>query len=178
MLIRVALCFYAIACRLIELRLSRRNIEGYAAKKEGAGSRASYPVMVAMHVIVLAATLLLGGRVRRPYAATFLLVQPLRFWIIQTAGRAWNTRGAVPSGFALASHGPYRFVAHPNYTVVAIEVLTLPCAFGLYRFGVLASLVNAALLAIRIRDEEALLLETPGYSDYLRSHPRFIPNLV
>lgn len=175
MRIRSAICGYAIACRLLELRLSRRNIDAYSESSEGPVSRRTYPLMVALHTIVLGGTLLFGGRARFWPAAAFLAVQPLRFWLIRSLGRGWNTRGVVPSDLSFVSDGPYAWLAHPNYTVVAIELFSLPAAFALSRLGAVASMLNAALLFVRIREEEALLGELPGYRDYLDSHRRLIP---
>ena len=60
-------------------------------------------------------------------------------------------------GAPLVTGGPYRFMPHPNYAVVVAEILVLPLAFGLVTFAIVLSLLNAAVLAVRIRAENAAL---------------------
>ncbi len=164
------------AARLIELLFSRRNI-GAVRTAEGEMSRRTYPAMVALHTTVIAGTLLLGkNHPRKPWLATLLLVQPLRLWVLTTLGTRWNARGAVPVEMTVETGGPYAHVRHPNYSVVAIELVSLPAAFGLGRLAIIATVVNAVLLSYRIRDEEALLFTLPGYSEHFASKPRFLPN--
>ena len=76
---------------------------------------------------------------------------------------------------AVATNGPYAFVRHPNYTVVVLELLALPAAFGLNRLAAVAAASNAVLLSIRIREEEQLLVELPGYREHFADRRRFLP---
>jgi methyltransferase len=177
-LTRALVCGYMAAARLLELRLSRHNIEESGPSGEGQASRRSYPLIVALHSIVIGGTLLAGSRrARRHWLAALLLCQPLRLWVLLTLGRRWNVRGAVSPVTEVATSGPYRYVRHPNYTVVAVELFTLPAAFGLTKLALSASATNAGLLAIRIRDEEELLMKLPGYRDHFETRPRFLPGL-
>jgi methyltransferase len=106
-----------------------------------------------------------------------LLVQPLRWWVFRSLGRRWNTRGAVPETMSIEMGGPYAYVRHPNYTVVAVELASLPLAFGLPRLAFAATLVNALLMVVRVRDEEALLFRLPGYEAHFGDKKRFIPGV-
>jgi methyltransferase len=63
----------------------------------------------------------------------------------------------VLPGAPLVREGPYRFLNHPNYWVVAGEIMVLPLVFGLVWYGVVFSLLNAALLMVRIRAENRAL---------------------
>ena len=94
--------------------------------------------------------------------AAFLLVQPLRYWAIFTLGTNWNTRILVVPGSKLVRSGPYRYFPHPNYVVVAVEVLTFPLIFGAWITAIVFSLLNAALLSVRIRTENRALKELTG----------------
>jgi methyltransferase len=152
--------------RLLELRYSRRNEERLrtrGAVERGAGH---YPVMVAMHTLWLVSTLV-EGLLRGPEIpawwplplAAFLLVQPLRYWAILTLGENWNVRVLVVPGGKLVRSGPYRYFPHPNYVVVAVEVLTFPLIFGAWFTAIVFSLLNAALLFVRIRTEHRALRE-------------------
>ncbi len=155
--------------RLLELRLSRRNERRLRAKgavERGAGH---YPVMVAIHALWLVSTLV-EGLLRGPEIpawwpvplATFVLVQPLRYWAILSLGENWNVRVLVVPGQQLVKSGPYRYFPHPNYVVVAVEVLTLPLIFGAWVTAVVFSILNAAFFYVRIREEERALADLAG----------------
>jgi methyltransferase len=155
--------------RLLELLYSRRNERRLFAR--GAVERGSghYPVMVAVHTLWLFSTLV-EGLLRGPEIpawwplplAAFLLVQPLRYWAIFSLGMNWNTRVLVVPGGKLVRSGPYRYFPHPNYIVVAVEVLTFPLIFGAWITALVFSLLNAALLYVRIKTENRALRELAG----------------
>ena len=92
--------------------------------------------------------------------ALFLLVQPLRYWAIFTLGEYWNTRILVVPGAKLVRRGPYRYLRHPNYVVVVVEILSLPLIFGAWITALVFSALNAVLLSIRIREENRALAES------------------
>jgi methyltransferase len=165
------------AARLVELGISRRNVGSSAPAREGSGSRRTFPLVVALHGGVIGGTLLSGGRARPRWLALLLLVQPLRFWVISTLGRRWNARGAVADSMIIETRGPYTYVRHPNYAVIAIELFSLPAGFGALRLALVASALNALLIAVRVREEEALLSELPGYREHFEGKPRFLPGL-
>jgi methyltransferase len=155
--------------RLLELALSRRNERRLRAR--GAVERGSihYPVIVAIHTLWLVSTLV-EGLLRGPEPpawwpvplAAFLLVQPLRYWAILSLRKNWNTRVLVVPGGKLVRRGPYRYFSHPNYVVVAVEILTFPLIFGAWITAVVFSLLNAALLFVRIRTENRALRDLAG----------------
>lgn len=177
MLIRFAVCVLMGAARLVEVAYSRRNIARSSETREGDQSRQTYPLMVALHTATILGTFLLGGKRRVPWLLLLLAVQPLRYWVLATLRDNWNTRGAIPEDIEVKTDGPYAFVRHPNYVVVAIELATLPLAFGLRWLAVVASLANAVLLTIRIREEEALLEDIPAYRAHFHDKARFIPRI-
>ena len=167
---KAALLVFAVACvglqRLLELRLSRRNerrARARGAVERGAGH---YPWMVALHVLWILSTLI-EGLVRGPAfpaywpvpLALFLAVQPLRYWAIFALGERWNTKILVVPGDRLVRRGPYRYLSHPNYVVVAVEVLTFPLIFGAWLTALVFSVANAALLSVRIREENRALAQ-------------------
>ena len=85
-------------------------------------------------------------------------MQGLRLWVLTTLGPYWTTRIISLPGAPLVTGGPYRFVRHPNYLVVAGEIAVLPLVFGETMVAVVFSLANAGLLAWRIRQEETGLV--------------------
>ncbi len=109
----------------------------------------------------------------------FLLAQALRFWTLRTLGGFWNisvlTNKSDASHFV--RHGPYRFVRHPNYLVVILELLTLPLVGDAPFTAAAFTIANGILLARRIPLEESQLLKIPGYAREMRIKPRFIPTL-
>jgi methyltransferase len=166
------------AARLLELAFSRRNVKQAGPGNEGSRSRRSFGLMVALHTCVIAGTLLFGRRRHAGWLALLSVVQPLRYWALLSLGRNWNARGVVASEMTPVIKGPYAFVRHPNYAVVFVELLALPAAFGVDRRAVIAaSAVNVALLTVRIREEEALLSQVPGYDEAFAGKARFIPHL-
>ena len=136
------------------------------AVERGAGH---YPLMVVIHSLWLVSTLV-EGLARGPEfpawwplpLAAFLLVQPLRYWAIASLGVNWNVRVLVVPGAKLVRSGPYRYFPHPNYVVVAIEILTFPLIFGAWITAIVFSLLNAALLYVRIRTENRALKDLAG----------------
>ncbi len=136
------------------------------AVERGAGH---YPVMVGIHALWLVSTLV-EGLLRGPETpwwwpvplAAFLLVQPLRYWAILSLGEGWNVRVLVVPGRRLVRSGPYRYFTHPNYVVVVVEVLALPLIFGAWVTALVFSVLNAAFLFVRIREEERALKELAG----------------
>ncbi len=148
--------------RLLELGLSRRNERRLRARGAVERGRGHYPFMVALHALWLFSTAVEGSRrpgarLGRAALAAFLLAQPLRYWAIASLGEHWNTRILVVPGEKLVRKGPYRYVRHPNYLVVATEVLALPLIFDARFTALVFSILDAALLAVRIREEERAL---------------------
>ena len=87
----------------------------------------------------------------------FVILQCLRLWVLATLGERWTTKIIVLPGAAPIKTGPFKFLNHPNYCVVIGEIAVLPLTFGLVWFAVLFSVLNAAVLFIRIRAENEAL---------------------
>jgi len=152
------------AQRLGELVLARRNTKRLLARGGREVGAAHYPLIVAMHAAwllglwYLAALRAPGGQeVNLAWLGVFVVLQLGRVWVIASLGGRWTTRIVVLPGEPLVRRGPYRFVSHPNYWVVAGEMLVLPLVFGLSAFGLIFTVLNAAMMWIRIRAEAAAL---------------------
>jgi methyltransferase len=152
--------------RLLELRLSRRHERVLRARGAVERGREHYPLIVALHVLWLLSTLIEGvlrGPVLWPVPLVlFLLVQPLRYWAILSLGENWNTRILVIPGAELVRRGPYKYLKHPNYVVVVVEIATFPLIFGAWVTAIVFSTLNAVLLFVRIREENRALAELAG----------------
>jgi methyltransferase len=145
--------------RLGELWLSNRNTRrllAQGAREVGAGH---YPLIVAVHASWLACLWWLapGRAVDGFLLGMFVLLQIARIWVVATLGVRWTTRIIILPRAPLVRSGPYRFVDHPNYMVVAGEIAVLPLTFGLWQVALLFTLLNAAVLAVRIREENSAL---------------------
>lgn len=92
-------------------------------------------------------------------AAVLALLQGGRGWVVLSLGRRWNTRIVTLPDAALLRRGPYRFLRHPNYLVVALELAVYPALCGCWWTAGVAGVLNLAVLARRIRAEEAALAE-------------------
>ena len=145
--------------RLGELWLSNRNTTRLLANGAHEVAPGHYPLIVAVHLLWLAVLWWLApGRAVDPFwLGLFVLLQLARIWVIATLGGRWTTRIIVLPDVTLVRSGPYRFTNHPNYMVVAGEIAALPLAFGLWRVAVIFSILNAAVLAIRIGEENRAL---------------------
>ena len=147
------------AQRLGELVVARRNTRRLLAEGGVEYGAEHYPLMVGLHGAWLAGLWLLAWD--RPANLAWLLVylalEAARAWVLLSIGRRWTTRIIVVPGERLVRKGPYRLFPHPNYAVVVGEIAVLPLIFGLTAYAVVFSLLNASLLWLRIRTEEAAL---------------------
>jgi methyltransferase len=158
--------------RVAELVVARRNERWSTARGAVVTGRGHYPAMVALHTGLLAGCLTevwLAGRPLVPWlgwpmTATLAAAQGLRWWCVGTLGPRWNTRVIVVPGLPLVTGGPYRWLRHPNYAAVVAEGLALPLVHTAWVTAALFTVLNAALLTVRIRCEDRALAAatTPG----------------
>ena len=166
--------------RGVELAVSRRHERALLARGAVERGRNHYPAMVLLHASLLAACA--AGALLRPAppprwallaAAAVLAAEALRWWAVATLGERWTTRILVLPGAPPVTGGPYRYVRHPNYLAVAVELAALPLAWGLTGVALLFSAANAAVLRVRIRTEEHAL--GPRWASAFEGKARFIP---
>lgn len=155
----IAILAFVTAERLIELWIANRNTRRLLARggrEHGAGH---YPIIVGVHALWLATLWIMapGRGIDMFWLAMFVLLLFARFWIVATLGPRWTTRIVVVPGEPLVKRGPYRFLAHPNYWVVLGEVAVLPLVFGLPWVALIFTMLNAAVLWVRIGEENRAL---------------------
>ncbi|GAB3688874.1 isoprenylcysteine carboxyl methyltransferase family protein [Angustibacter aerolatus] len=153
--------------RLAELVVSKRNLRW--AMQHGGFERGQghFPVMVTLHTLFLAAMVVEVLALDRPFVpalgwtmlALVVLAQAVRWWCIGTLGHRWNTKVVVVPGLPRVRSGPYRWLPHPNYVVVVAEGVALPLVHTAWVTAVAFTVLNAALLTVRIRTERAALTE-------------------
>ncbi len=151
--------------RLAELVVSTRHAKAMRAGggvEYGAGH---YPAMVVLHAALLAGCFVEPAVADRPFVpllgwpmlAVVVVAMALRWWCIVTLGEQWNTRVIVAPSRPLVSGGPYRWVRHPNYVAVVLEGVALPLVHTAWITAATFTVLNAALLTVRIRVENAAL---------------------
>jgi methyltransferase len=148
-----------VAQRLAELAISMRNARRLldrGAYEVGAGH---YPLFVILHAAWLLGLFYFtwGLEAGWPWLVAYLALQAARGWVIAALGERWTTRIIVLPDEPLVKRGPYRLLRHPNYLVVAAEIFILPMVWGLFWYALVFSILNAALIAWRIKVEEQAL---------------------
>jgi len=167
--------------RLGELFLSQRNAQRALARGGKEIGQGHYRVMSLFHTAFLLACAAEVLWLHRPFpglvgwiALAFAIgAQLLRYWAITTLGDRWNTRIIFVPGATPVTGGPYRFVRHPNYVAVILEMICIPLVHGAYLTAIVFTVGNALLLTVRIRAEEAAL--GAEYQRAFAHQPRFIP---
>ena len=147
--------------RLGELLLARRNTTHLLERGAIEVAPGHYPLIVGLHTLWLGGLWVLAlTRGLSPdllLLAIFIVLQGLRVWVLATLGPRWTTRILVVPGERLIASGPYRYLSHPNYWVVIGEILVLPLAFGLVWYAAVFSILNLAVLWVRVRAENKAL---------------------
>ncbi len=155
--------------RVAELVVSVRNAAWSRERGGVETGQGHFPFMVVLHTGLLVGALV-EAWVRRPDVPSLLawsmlaLVvasQALRWWCITTLGRRWNTRVIVVPGLPPVRSGPYRLIPHPNYVAVVVEGVALPLVHAAWITALVFTVLNAGLLAVRIRTENAALAGLP-----------------
>jgi methyltransferase len=160
--------FLLVGCtivqRLFELAISARHRARVVAMGGVEYGARHFPFIVAVHVFfVLALGLEIALFRSRPgtawpaWLALWLSAQLLRYSAIRALGDRWNVRVLVVPGMAPVRSGPYRWLRHPNYAAIVVEFIAAPMMFGAWRTALAASVLNAPVLAVRIRCENRAL---------------------
>lgn len=159
MLPAIALLTFVTLQRLAELVHAKRNTKALMAQGGREIGAEHYPYMVVMHAAWLVGLWIFGWNqpIDLFWLAIFAVLQLLRVWILATLGGRWTTRIIVLPDTPRIVTGPYRFLSHPNYVIVVGEIAAMPLAFGLPLFALVFSLLNAAMLTVRIKAENKAL---------------------
>src|SRR5271156_1610877 len=151
--------------RLVELAVAQRNAAWSIAHGGKEFGRDHYLAMVSMHALLLVSCIVEVFALGRPFipwlgwsmVALVVLSTVIRWWCVSVLGKHWNPRLIVIPDAPLVRRGPYRWLHHPNYTVVAVEVAALPLVHSAWLTAIVFSLANAVVLNVRIRAENAAL---------------------
>jgi methyltransferase len=153
---------FVILLRIVELIIARSNEKWMRRNGAVEYGQAHYPFIVLLHSLFFV-SLIVEYNVKESstffplLAAIYLILIALKFWVITSLGKFWNTKILrIPSAI-LINKGPYRFVKHPNYIIVVFELLVIPLTFQLYYTTAIFTFLNAIMLFVRIREENRVL---------------------
>jgi methyltransferase len=177
-----ALLLSFVALRIAELVVSRRHQALLLTEGGRRIAEPTYPLMIAVHLSLFLGCALEVWRLERTFLpplgwtmfCLLMLCVAGRIWVWRSLGEQWNTQ-VVASTRPIVITGPYRYVRHPNYTIVVVEMFALPLVHTAYLTALFCSLLNAMVLRARIRREEAALFTRPDYVALMANKPRFLP---
>ena len=169
--------------RLLELRLSRRNEREMKARGGYEYAPGRFKFMAAVHALWFVAMVIevLVAPASLPLWLTVLALvcfvagQGLRYAAITRLGTRWSVRIMVCDAIPLVNGGIYRFIRHPNYLGVILEIAAVPLLGGAWRSAIVFTIANGLILLERIRAEEGILTSASGYDGKLMDRPRFLP---
>jgi methyltransferase len=173
------------ALRIVELRISKRHQQQIVAD---GGSKVTDPKflwMVLLHTLVLigaAVEVVFLHRPFIPYLAAisfvlFIVANIIRWWVIRTLGEHWNVQVMDSTKLGVVTTGPFRYVRHPNYAAVFLEMFFLPLIHTAWITAIAGSLAHVLVLSQRLATEEKVLFSDPDYRAAMSSKPRFVPGL-
>lgn len=175
---------FVILQRLTELLIARKNEEHMRQKGAVEFGREHYPWVVLLHTGFLLSVILEVLIFEREPAVflpillvCFMITQIIRIWTILSLGPYWNTKVLVLPGASVVKKGPYKFIKHPNYLVVAIEIFIIPLMFNAWFSALIFSILNIYMMTIRIPLEENALTTATYYGKEFKNCRRFIPKL-
>jgi len=171
--------------RLLEMRLSRRHQRELQALGFARQPERGFALMVSLHTGVLLAAAVEVLWARRPLIVglavpallAFLLANVLRWWVIRTMAAHWNVNVVNSLALGVVTGGPYRFVRHPNYVAVFVELVALPLVHTAWVTALVATALHAIVLRRRLALEESVLDAEPAYRAQMGDKPRFVPRL-
>jgi methyltransferase len=171
-----------IAQRLTEMYIAKRN-EKWLLKRGGVEhGKEHYPYIVTLHVLFLLSLFFEVMIFHKELTSLWnilipilALTQLIRYWSVFSLGYYWNTKIIIVPNEIVVSKGPYQFMKHPNYVVVAIEFLLIPLLFQAYMTALLFTFLNIIMMSIRIPSEEKALQELTNYQDVFYLKSRFVP---
>lgn len=172
--------------RLYELSISKRRQRALHDQGVAQVREPHFSAMVVLHTSILIGALLEAWLVPRPpipilgplALVVLLAANALRVWVIATLGPHWNVQIMDSVGLGVVAHGPFRFIRHPNYVAVFLELLALPLVHGAWLTALVGSGCHLWVLGHRIRAEEAALLTHARYREVMGGKPRFIPRFA
>jgi len=171
--------------RIYELQISRRHQREMMQHGATKVSDPRFRWMVLVHVGVLAGCAAEVVLLHRPFYAVlaaicfalFLAANIVRWWVIRTLGEHWNVQVMNSTRMGVITTGPFRYVRHPNYAAVFVEMLALPLIHCAWITAIVGSAAHIVVLSQRLSTEEPVLFADAQYREAMGGKPRFLPGL-
>ena len=181
----LALLLAVAALRIFELRISKRHQQQMASRGAVKVKDPYFRWMAMFHTVVLtgaAAEVILLHRPLIPALALpmfllFVAANLVRWWVIRTLGEHWNVQVVDSTKLGFVASGPFRYVRHPNYAAVFVEMLALPLIHTAWITALAGALAHMIVLSLRLSVEDPVLHSNPHYAAAMGSKPRFFPGL-
>lgn len=171
--------------RLVEVRISQRRRRRMLAQGAAKVPEKHFRWMVLLHAGILFAAAAEVLLLRRPFLPAlalamgilFVLANVVRWWVMATLGPLWNVQVMNSTRLGVVTSGPFRWVRHPNYAAVFIEMLALPLIHSAWLTAAGGGIAQIWILSQRVKVEEAVLMSDPAYRAAMGEKPRFVPRL-
>ncbi|MEB1809131.1 MAG: isoprenylcysteine carboxyl methyltransferase [Bacillaceae bacterium] len=170
--------------RLVELLIAKSNEKWMRNRGAYEVGQAQYKYIVLVHVFFFISFISEVIFLQKTPASWwwlpfvfFIIAQSIRVWSLSSLGRFWNTKIIILPGANVVAKGPYRFMRHPNYVIVSLEILMLPLIFQAYATAIIFTVANALVLSVRIRQEESALQGATDYQQKFEKRLRFFPTI-
>ncbi|MDQ0228821.1 isoprenylcysteine carboxyl methyltransferase family protein [Metabacillus malikii] len=171
--------------RISELMIAKRNEKWMLRHGAVEFGTEHYGVIVAHHCMFLMCFALEVLYFDKSISQFWMIIVPIlliaqfiRYWAILSLGNYWNTKVIIIPGTYIEVKGPYKFLKHPNYLIVIIEILFIPLLFKAYATAIVFSILNFIVIETRIRVEEEALELYPNYHELFFNKSRFVPKLA
>ncbi len=173
---------FLIAQRVTELFIAKRNEEWMRNRGGVEHGNEHYPYIVGLHVLFLLSFFAEVKVFQRELSELWYVLVPIlfltqlmRYWAVISLGNYWNTKILIVPNDVVVSRGPYKFLKHPNYIVVAVEILLLPLLFHAYITALLFTILNAIMMTVRIPAEEQALQKHTNYQEVFSIKSKLLP---
>jgi methyltransferase len=184
-IVYLALLLAVALLRIVELQISKRHQREMVARGAEKIQDPRFRWMVLLHTGVIAGAAAEVVFLHRPFYpifgaicfAVFIGANVVRWWVIRTMGQHWNVQVMNSTSLGVVTSGPFRFVRHPNYAAVFVEMFSLPLIHTAWLTALLGCAGYGAAISQRIFVEESVLLASPDYRAAMASKPRFLPGL-
>ena len=181
----LALLLAVAAMRVVELRISKRHQKDMKAQGASKAKDPIFPVMAMFHTMVLIGAAIEVVFLHRPFLPAlaipmlvlFILANIVRWWVIRTLGQHWNVEVMDSTRLGVITTGPFRYVRHPNYAAVFVEMIALPLIHTAWITALVGAIAHVVVLSVRLSAEERVLFGNPDYAAAMSSKPRFFPGL-
>jgi methyltransferase len=181
----LALLLAVAAMRIVELRISKRHQQDMAARGAAKAKDPIFRWMAMFHTLVLVGAAAEVVLLRRsflpalaiPATALFVIANIVRWWVIRTLGEHWNVEVMDSTRLGVITTGPFRYVRHPNYAAVFVEMIALPLIHTAWITALAGAVAHVFILTGRLTAEERVLFANPDYAAAMSSKPRFLPGL-